>query len=427
MLNSLYPKYYFDMAAGDGGGGGGSDVEFPQDVVDMPPSIGGTTTTTTETGTTTTETVTTVTYTDTGVPVYTTTPKYPTPASGIYIINVIKGDFNPLYTSTETREYTIMGDVGCRFTLTISSSDGCDVFNSDGIITKGTGYIVTAIFPKVYEYTTYTFKLRVGAQTYLGGGMPKVEYIKEILQYINPTVTLSYATDDPYTTNCAYSGSDVTFTAKPLIEPTTYHTLSNKTYGKLTHAVAATITTGYLYIIKSPSISDYLLIDDREGLSTADLDKTLALGADETSKSGTIAVTESDSKKIITLTSTVQIEKVGKEDTVYELDIDSIITNIPQAFDQEVSTPKDTAVTIDIFKDINISTYLTAAITLNPKHGVLSGGFIASPEESVGTCTYTPPDLFQGVDEFEFEVTDGTNTSEDQYTVTINVGNISCG
>jgi len=437
MLDFLYPKYYFDIAAGDGGGGGGgddsgsgdggdagSDVEFPQDVVDMPPSIGGTTTTTTETGTTTTtETVTTVTYTDTGVPVYTTTPKYPTPASGIYIINVIKGDFNPLYTSTETREYTIMGDVGSRFTLTISSSDGCDVFNSDGIITKGTGYIVTAIFPKVYEYTTYTFKLRVGAQTYLGGGMPKIEYIKEILQYINPTVTLSYATDDPYTTNCAYSGSDVTFTAKPLIEPTTYHTLSNKTYGKLTHVVAATITTGYLYIIKNPNISDYLLIDDREGLSTADLDKTLALGADETSKSGTIAVTESDSKKIITLTSTVQIEKVGKEDTVYELDIDSIITNIPQAFDQEVSIPKDTAVTIDLFKDINIATYLSPTVTLTPKHGTLVSSF----DTGVGTCTYTPPDLFQGVDKFEFEVADGINTSEDQYTVTINVGNISCG
>jgi len=430
MLDSLYPKYYLDMAEGDGSDGGdggdggdGSDGEYssgtesgglPADMITDYP-IGGTTTT---------ETVTTVTYTDTGVPIYTTTPKYVAkPVGNIRFISVIKGDFNPLFTNAETREYIIMGDVGSRFTLTISSSDGCDVFNSDGIITEGSGYVATAVFPKVYEYTTYTFKLRVGAQTYLGGGMPKIEYIKEIPQYINPTVTLSFATDDPYTTNCAYSGSDVTFTAKPLVEPTTYHTLSDKTYGKLTHAVAATITTGYLYIIKSPNISDYLLIDDREGLSTADLDKTLALGIDETSKSGTIAVTESASKKIITLTSTVQVEKVGKEDTVYELDIDSIITNIPQAFDQEVSTPKDTAVTIDLFKDINIATYLSPTVTLTPKHGTLVSSF----DTGVGTCVYTPPDLFQGVDEFEFQVADGVNTSENQYTVTINVGNISCG
>jgi len=426
MLDSLYPKYYLDMAEGDEGGsddsGGGEyppeSESLPSDIVNYYPEdwpIGGTTTTTTETNTT-------VTFTDTGIPIYTTVPKYPTPTSGIHIISVIKGNFNPLYTNTETREYTIMGDVGSRFTLTINSNDGCNVFNSDGIITEATGYVVTAVFPKVYEYTTYTFKLRVGAQTYLGGGMPKFEYIKEIPQYINPTVTLSFATDDPYTTNCAYSGGDVTFTAKPLVIPTTYHTLSNKTYGKLTHTVAATITTGYLYIIKAPNISDYLLLDDREGLSTTDLDRTLALGTDETTKSGTIAVTESASKKIITLTSTIQIEKVGKEDTVYELDIDSIITNLPQAFEQEVSTPKETAIIIDLFKDISTATYLDPTITLNPKHGTLVSSF----DTGVGLCTYTPPDLFQGVDEFEFEVADGTNTSENQYIVTINVGNILC-
>jgi len=422
MLDSLYPKYYLFAAADDGYGDGdmppSDDAEAPQDVTDIgaplpPPPIGGTTENTT----------TTVTYTSTGVPIYTTIPKYTTPTSGIHIISVIKGDFNPLYTNTETREYTIMGDVGSRFTLTINSNDGCNVFNSDGIITEATGYVATAIFPKVYEYTTYTFKLRVGAQTYLGGGMPKIEYIKEIPQYINPTITLSFATDDPYTTNCAYSGSDVTFTAKPLVEPTVYHTLSDKTYGKLTHTTVATITTGYLYIIKAPNIGDYLLLDNRASLSTADLDRVLKLGNNETTKSGTIATTESASKKIITLTSTVQINRMGKEDTVYELDIDSIITNLPQAFEQEVSTLKDTAITIDVLKGINISTYLTPAITLAPRHGTL---VTSSFGAGVGTCTYTPPDLFQGVDEFEFEVADGTNTSEDRYMVTINVGNILC-
>ena len=125
----------------------------------------------------------------------------------------------------------------------------------------------------------------------------------------------------------------------------------------------------------------------------------------------------------MTLTSTVQIEKVGKEDTVYELDIDSIITNIPQAFEQEVSTPKDTAITIDVLKGITTKTYLVPAITLSPNHGTL---VVTDFEAGVGTCTYTPLDSFQGKDEFTFEVADGTNTSEDQYTVSINVGDISC-
>jgi len=428
MLDSLYPKYYLDIAGGDGyGGDGGGDSdsdsgEAPQDVTDFnSDAIGGV-----NIENPTVETITTVTFTDTGAPIYTTVPKYKSPVSGIHTITNIKGDFNPLYASAEIRRYTILGDVGSRFNLTVTSSDGHKICDTSAVITNSSGYVISITFPKVYEYATYIFLLRAGAQTFLGGGMPKIEYIKEIPQYIDPTITLSFATDDPYTTNCAYSGSDVTFTAKPLVEPKTYHTLNDKTYGKLTHTVAATITTGYLYMIKNPNISDYLLIDDRDGLSTADLDKTLELGTNETTTSGIITAVESASKKIITLTSVIQVNKVGKEDTIYELDIDSIITNIPQAYGQEVSTAKDTAVTINVFKGINISTYLTSTITSSPKHGVLSGGFVASPEAGVGVCVYTPPTLFQGVDEFTFEVADGTNTSENQYTVNINIGNVGC-
>ena len=166
------------------------------------------------------------------------------------------------------------------------------------------------------------------------------------------------------------------------------------------------------------------MLDNRQGLSATDLDKTLKLGSDETLKTGTIAVTENSNKKSITLTSTVQIEKIGKEDTTYELDIDSIITNIPQAFHQEVETEKETAIIIDVLKNINIKTYLTPSIIVSPKHGTL---VTSSFGAGVGTCTYTPPTLFQGIDDFDFVVTDGTNTSEDHYTVTIKVGNAACG
>ena len=453
MLDSLYPKYYLDIPDDDDYGGGGdtyedmgSDYEVPQDVTDMsdaiplnqpgkveikkpklppvtPPETPPVTPPVTSSVVIGGTTATTVTYTPEGTPIVSAIPKYKIiEPGGTYTISLIKGDFNPLDTNGETREYTIIGDVGSKSTLVVSNSDGCDLFNESLEITEPSGYIASVVFPSVYEYTTHTFTLRAEPQTILGGGLPKIEYVKEISQYINPTITLSFTTEDPYTTNCAYSGDDVTFTAKSLVEPITYHNLNDDTYGKLTHTVAATITTGYLYAIKAPYISDYLLLDDRTPLSTADLDKTLELGDDETRKSGTIAVTESASKKVITLTSTVQIDKVGKEDTVYELDIDSIITNLPQAFEQEVSTAKETAITIDVLKGINIATYLTPAIVLSPKHGTLSTSFSAG----VGTCTYTPPTLFQGKDEFTFEVADGTNTSEDKYTVSINVGSTVC-
>ena len=338
----------------------------------------------------------------------------------MHIISRVKGDFNYLDSDGEEREYIIMGDIGSKFTLTVSSSNGCDIFNDSLEILEVGGNIVNVSFPKIYEYTIYTFALNPIGQTVFKGVL---NYTREIPQYIYPTITLSYATEDPYTTNCAYSGDDVTFTAKYNTKPPIYNSLSSATYGKLTHAVTATITTGYLYIIKNPSISDYLLLDDRTPLSTADLDRTLKLGDDETTKTGTIVVAESASKKIITITSTVQIERVGKEDTVYELDIDSIITNIPQAFDQEVSTQKDRAITIDVLREVSVKTYLIPAVTLSPNHGTL---VVTDFEAGVGTCVYTPNDSYQGVDEFMFEVSDGTNTSEDQYTVRVNVGNISC-
>ena len=322
-------------------------------------------------------------------------------------IKRIKGDFNYLDYDGEKREYIIMGDIGSKFTLTVNSSNGCDIFNDSLEILELGKQAVTITFPKIYEYTTYTITLKPVGQTTLSGGMNKIEHAIEIPQYIYPTITLSYATEDPYTTNCAYSGDDVTFTAKYNTKPSTYHSLTNATFGKLTHTVTATITTGYLYIIKNPYVSNYLLLDNRVHLPTADLDKTLKLGYDETIKTGIITVTESASKKIITFTSTVQIEKVGKEDTVYELDIDSIITNIPQA---------------DVLRKVSVKTYLLPAITLSPNHGTLSTSF----DYGVGTCVYTPNDSYQGIDEFKFEVSDGTNTSEDQYTVRVNVGDISC-
>ena len=492
MLDSLYPKYYLDMASEDGGDdtseGGGEypgetePTEIPSDVVhyypeDYPPSIpsvnNGTTYVTTPVGPIGVGKEIKRCWTCEESPNFpgqstfgcrhtsTTQGQRPTGCLSYWqcawncdtgrgfgpmgklgnphlpnqvirkksgesrIINNIKGSFDPISGGGETREYIIVGDIGSKFKLTIydESDAGCILFDQPCEITNPNGFTVTVIFPKAYEYTSYIFALRAEFSTILGGGMPKIEVIGEIPQYVNPIITLSFATDDPYTTNCAYSGDDVTFSAKPFTEPLTLHTLNDKTYGVLTHAVAATITTGYLYVIKTPNISDYLLIDDRKGLSTADLDKALELGTDETILNGTITATESTSKKVITLTSTVQINKVGKEDTVYELDVDSIITNIPQAFEQKISTKKDTAVTIDVLKGINIATYLTPTITSTPKHGTLVTSSFAA---GVGTCTYTPPDLFQGEDEFMFEVTDGTNTSEDQYLVSIKVGTPGC-
>ena len=437
MIEQFYPWYwkFYDMAEEEGDGyDSGDDVEDDPDSgdpveeesdPDAPPSdvpIGGSTSTTEEeTG----ETTTVVTYSPTGEPIYTRTSSKTPPKGGLFKIKGIRGNFDNLQTYSETRQYIVTGDVGSTFKLKITSSDGCTVFDKVCEITSLKGFTATVDFLKVYEYTKYTFELDIQGVTILSipGLKSRIKYTREIEQYTNPTITLSYATEDPYGSNVSYSGSDVTFSATPFTEPTLHHTVLDRTYGKLTHAVTSTITTGYLYIKRIPIISDYILLDDRQGLSATDLEKTLELGSDETLKTGTIAVTENSNKKSITLTSTVQIKKVGKEDTTYELDIDSIITNIPQAFHQEVETKKETAVTIDVLKNINIKTYLTPSITVNPKHGTL----VTSFDAGAGTCVYTPPTLFQGVDDFDFVVTDGTNTSEDHYTVTIKVGNAACG
>ena len=443
MIEQFYPWYwkFYDMAAEDEGGyDSEGDVEDDPDSGDpveeesdpdagdyplVPPSdtpIGGSTSTTEEeTG----ETTTVVTYSPTGEPIYTRTSSKIPPKGGLFKIKSIRGNFDNLQTEKETREYVVTGDVGSTFKLKITSSDGCTVFDKVCEITSLKGFTATVDFLKVYEYTKYTFELDIQGVTILTipGLKSRIKYTREIDQYIDPTITLSYATEDPYTTNCAYSGSDVTFTAKPYTEPRLLHSLRDSTYGKLTHEVTATITTGYLYLKKTPSMIDYLLLDDRQGLSATDLDKTLQLGEDQTEKNGVVKAVESTNKKSITLTSTVQIQKVGKEDTTYELDIDSIITNIPQAFHQEVETEKETDITIDLFRNINIKTYLIPSITVNPKHGTL----VTSFDAGAGTCVYTPPTLFQGVDDFDFVVTDGTNTSEDHYTVTIKVGNAACG
>tara|TARA_R100000655_G_C2990502_1_gene193059 strand:+ start:241 stop:1548 length:1308 start_codon:yes stop_codon:yes gene_type:complete len=435
MIEQFYPWYWklYDMAEDEGNGYDSEDDPDSGDPVeeepdpDIPPSdttpIGGSTGTTEgETG----ETTTVVTYGPTGEPIYTRTLSKTPPKGGLFKIKGIRGNFDNLQIEKETREYVVTGDVGSTFKLKITSSDGCTVFDEVCEITSLKGFTAVVDFLKVYEYTKYTFELDIQGVTILNipGLKSRIKYTREIEQYINPTITLSYATDDPYGANVSYSGNDVTFAAKSFAEPSAHHTLANKTYGKLTHAVTPTITTGYLYIKKTPGIGDYILLDNRQGLSATDLDKTLKLGSDETLKTGTIAVTENSNKKSITLTSTVQIEKIGKEDTTYELDIDSIITNIPQAFHQEVETEKETAIIIDVLKNINIKTYLTPSIIVSPKHGTL---VTSSFGAGVGTCTYTPPTLFQGIDDFDFVVTDGTNTSEDHYTVTIKVGNAACG
>ena len=72
----------------------------------------------------------------------------------------IRDSFNPLDINGETREYTIIGDVGSKSTLVVSSSDGCDLFNESLEITEVNGYVATIVFPKVYEHTMYTFTLK---------------------------------------------------------------------------------------------------------------------------------------------------------------------------------------------------------------------------------------------------------------------------
>ena len=121
--------------------------------------------------------------------------------------------------------------------------------------------------------------------------------------------------------------------------------------------------------------------------------------------SGTINFSGSGSKSV-SIRSFVSYFKYGTKNVTYSLDIDNMITRIPNAYDQDVEFDRyDSSKVIDIIKqdyDVNAADK-TVTITSSTRHGstVISGRRV----------TYTPVTDFTGIDQLKFTVSDGTNSS----------------
>ena len=120
----------------------------------------------------------------------------------------------------------------------------------------------------------------------------------------------------------------------------------------------------------------------------------------------------------ITLTSYIKPRRFGDKNVTYTLDLDKLITSKPNAYNKNVTTKKETAVTIKMIRgdyDANASSNKTATVVANPTNGSV-GGY----REPTDDIIYTPANGFTGEDSFTFTMSDGVNTSEEK-TVLIRV------
>jgi hypothetical protein len=136
----------------------------------------------------------------------------------------------------------------------------------------------------------------------------------------------------------------------------------------------------------------------------------------ETILHGTMAHSGSGTDTIV-LTSTVDVVRFGVKNVTYTLDLDNIISRKPNAYDQSVSTKKDTAIAIDMIKDDKDSnrTSKTGTVVTSPKYGTMSAYLTSSD-----SFRYTPNTGFTGEDSFTFTMSDGTTSSEEK-TIRITV------
>lgn len=447
----------------------------------------------------------------------------------------------------ETRTFVIQGDPGAIFSLTIVDDDNCDVLAEpleNVVIPESGEYSFAQVFPAVKTKKEYDVTIRFGGGSILAGNIPTEVPTYKIKQYVNPTITLTSTTEDPYGGNVSYSGSDVTLEGIALKDA---DSISNgftaDTFGRITYTKTATSTGVLLYAAKVPKFKDdytnnldisrvtatttnnncQLVINPFEG-DTTDLEvgmnftgetvftkrlvevigstncrkpsKKLRLNSidgleigmvvegkgidtaitivniengtdivmsrpqyvrrytdltfkkrhagtitkvinsgnilvepmqsipkgtkitfeiDETSIDGEIRTTGSGTTTVSVI-SKMAVRNFGKEDVSYTLDMDNIVVNIPNAYDQDVVIEKETATQIDLQlfdKDAN-KTSKTMSIVTNPSFGTL--GSVAE-----GKVTYTPHNGFLGDDYFTFKAT-ATKDSETK-TIYITVVN----
>ena len=131
--------------------------------------------------------------------------------SPVYVNNNINalGDF---------RNIDIYGNPGAIFSLEITNTAGYSILETPlkhVTIPIAGVYSFTQVYPKVVYSETYTITITPLHNTELSVGVAST-YTQS--QYINPIVTFTYTTTDPYGGNGSYSGSDITISGLPKTE-----------------------------------------------------------------------------------------------------------------------------------------------------------------------------------------------------------------
>ena len=143
---------------------------------------------------------------------------------------------------------------------------------------------------------------------------------------------------------------------------------------------------------------------------TANIGNTVIFTDNQTDV-GVEIVTSGSGTSAVTSTSNITVFKFGTEDITYTQDVDTFMTNVPNAYDQEVDVVKDTATVINMAlpdNDANAATK-TYSVVAGPFAGTTSG-------LETTNATYTPNTGFTGKDYFTFKANDG---SKDSLTKTI--------
>jgi hypothetical protein len=139
---------------------------------------------------------------------------------------------------------------------------------------------------------------------------------------------------------------------------------------------------------------------------------------DRNSITGHTTVTGSGSDTL-KVTCYIKPVRFGDKNVTYTLDLDKLVSNVPNAYDRVVSTKKNTAVTMNIIAndgDRNASAK-TGTVTRTPDHGTVATTIQAagaSSTASTDSLVYTPHNGFTGEDIFFFKMTDGAVTSEER-------------
>jgi len=137
---------------------------------------------------------------------------------------------------------------------------------------------------------------------------------------------------------------------------------------------------------------------------------TLTFDEDNSKVNGSFRFAGSGTSSV-SLTNNIKFSNFGKRDVSYTLDLNNIITRIPNARDFNVEVPKNsTNFSITTTDNETDASTKTAAKTSEPRNGVAT--------VSNRTFSYTPNPGFVGNDRILYQLSDGTNTSAEK---TINI------